>query len=241
MTSTARLLLQPANLFLLGLNLIPLLGVIAWDWDAFVLLMLYWLETAVIAFWTVVRVAMMPRGALGELQIGDDKRTASPLGMAAFFTAHAGIFMGVHFMFLWTLFSGQWSRKIHGLRDFVDRMVIDTGLWVPLAALFVGRGALVLWETLWPYLQRRFLPADEAKRPKAILGPGESIIIGLYMRIAIMQLTILLGAWFALAVGTAGALVLLVLLKIAVDIGFEAIAEHVHSAWAKAKAESRKT
>ena len=148
MTSTARLLLQPANLFLLGLNLIPLLGVIAWDWDAFVLLMLYWLETAVIAFWTVVRVAMMPRGALGELQIGDDKRTASPLGMAAFFTAHAGIFMGVHFMFLWTLFSGQWSRKIHGLRDFVDRMVIDTGLWVPLAALFVGRGALVLWETL---------------------------------------------------------------------------------------------
>ena len=56
-----------------------------------------------------------------------------------------------------------------------------------------------------------------------------------------MQLTILLGAWFALAVGTAGALVLLVLLKIAVDLGFEAIAEHVHSAWAKAKAESRKT
>jgi hypothetical protein len=240
MTSIARLLLQPANLFLVGVNLVPLLGVVAWDWDAFVLLMLYWLETAVIAFWTVVRVAMMPRGALGEFQIGDDKRPTPPLAMAAFFTAHAGIFMGAHFMFLWTLFSGQWSRKIHGLRDFVDQMVIDTGLWVPLAALFVGHGVLVLWETLWPYLRRRLRLADEANRPKAILGSGESIVVGLYIRIAIMQFTILLGAWFALAVGTAGALVLLVLLKIAVDLGFGAIAEYVHSAWAKAKAESRK-
>jgi hypothetical protein len=37
----ARRLLQPAILLLLAANLVPILGVIAWDWDAFVLLMLY--------------------------------------------------------------------------------------------------------------------------------------------------------------------------------------------------------
>ena len=39
----ARYLLQPSSLILIAANLVPLVGVIFWDWDAFVLLMLYWL------------------------------------------------------------------------------------------------------------------------------------------------------------------------------------------------------
>jgi hypothetical protein len=46
----ARHLLRPSVLILVAANLVPLVGVIFWGWDAFVLLMLYWLETAVIAF-----------------------------------------------------------------------------------------------------------------------------------------------------------------------------------------------
>jgi hypothetical protein len=48
--AVARLLLRPSVLILVAANLVPLIGVIFWGWDAFVLLMLYWLETAVIAF-----------------------------------------------------------------------------------------------------------------------------------------------------------------------------------------------
>ena len=44
-----RAVLKPPALLLLAANLIPLVGVLVWGWDAFVLLMLYWLETAVIA------------------------------------------------------------------------------------------------------------------------------------------------------------------------------------------------
>ena len=116
----ARYLLQPSTLILLAANLVPLVGVIFWDWDAFILLMLYWLETAVIAFWTIVRIATMPRNALGNIHFEGSDKPAAPLALAAFFTLHAGIFMGVHFLFLWELFSGDWPRKIHGLRDFVD-------------------------------------------------------------------------------------------------------------------------
>ena len=39
-----RLLLRPSVLILVAANLVPLIGVIFWGWDAFVLLMLYWLE-----------------------------------------------------------------------------------------------------------------------------------------------------------------------------------------------------
>ena len=153
-----RYLFYPSTLILIAANLVPLIGVLLWDWDAFVLLVLYWLETAVIAFWTVVRIATMSRDALGDIQFeGADKtKPASPLALAAFFTVHAGIFMAVHFMFLWELFSDGWARKIHGPREFIDEIVIGTGLWVPLLVLFVVRGALMMFETAEPYLRGAF-------------------------------------------------------------------------------------
>jgi hypothetical protein len=243
--SKARLLLphllKPASLILLGANLVPLVGVIFWGWDAFVLLMLYWLETAIIAFWTVTRIATLPASALDDITVGSDKRIASAVGLAAFFTLHAGIFMGVHFLFLWELFSDGWARKIHGIRDFIDQMVIGTGLWVPLLALFVVRGAVMLFDSVKPQLMRRFGIVPRRPREPAILGPGETLLFGLYLRIVVMQVTIILGAWFALIIGNAGALVFLIIVKTAVDLSFQIIAEHFHAAMLKAKAEQAAT
>ena len=239
-----RQLLQPRSVILLIANLVPLVGVIFWGWDAFVLLMLYWLETAVIAFWTILRIATMPPGALGDIQIGDSggKKIAAPLALAAFFTVHAGIFMAVHFLFLWALFSGHWSREIHGVGDFVTRMVIGTGLWVPLLVLFVGRGAVILFEAVKPWLWRKLGLAQRVLgRAQGALGPGETLLFGLYIRIVVMQVTIIIGAWFALLLGNVGALLFLIAVKTAVDLSFQVIAEHFHAAWLKAKAEQAAT
>ena len=41
---------------LIGVNLIPLVGVFWWDWDAFTVILLYWLETAVIGVITMLRI-----------------------------------------------------------------------------------------------------------------------------------------------------------------------------------------
>ena len=150
-----RALLTPATLILIAANLIPLAGVLVWDWDAFVLLMLYWLETAVIAFWTALRIATMGRDSLGDLQFKNQRGPISAVGMAAFVTLHAGIFMGIHFMFLWTLFSGEWSKKIHGVGAFIDQLVIGTDLWIPLAVLFIVHGALMGFNAVKPMLWRR--------------------------------------------------------------------------------------
>jgi hypothetical protein len=227
-------------LLLLAANLVPLVGVIMWGWDAFVLLMLYWLETAVIAFWTIVRIATMPASALADLQIeSKGSRPASPLGMAAFLTLHAGIFMGVHFLFLWVLFAGDWSHKIHGVRSFVDQMVIGTDLWVPLLVLFVVRGAFMLFDAVKPWLWRRLGLVERKPAEEQMLGPGESIIFALYIRIVVMQVTIIFGAWLAMLAGGAGALTFLILVKTAVDVSFQVLADRFHSAWMKAKAEAK--
>ncbi len=237
-----RYLFYPSTLILIAANLVPLIGVLLWDWDAFVLLVLYWLETAVIAFWTVVRIATMPRDALGDLQFeGADKtKPASPLALAAFFTVHAGIFMAVHFMFLWELFSDGWARKIHGPREFIDEIVIGTGLWVPLLVLFVVRGALMMFETAEPYLRGAFRLAPKGPdKSAALLSPSETVLFGLYTRIFVMQVTIILGAGFALLLGTAAAYAFLVAVKTAIDVAFQVSGDAIHAAWIKAKEKSK--
>lgn len=42
-------------------NLIPLAGVWLWQWDPFQLLMLYWMETVIVAGWTLARIAALPQ------------------------------------------------------------------------------------------------------------------------------------------------------------------------------------
>lgn len=205
-----------AALVLIAANLLPVVGVLYWGWDAFVLLMLYWMETAIIGFWTIVRVAAAPDDSGMPRGIG---AVLSGFGRAAFFTVHAGIFMLVHFVFLWTLFSDGWSRRIHGVGDFFSLMVVGTGLWFPVIILLLGRG----WALLWPVVAPRL---GFAARP--MQGEAEGgVIAALYTRIIVMQFTILIGAWFAILAGnSAGALILLIVIKTVVDLGIVPVAAH---------------
>jgi len=97
----ARYLFLPATLATLAVNLIPLYGVLWWGWDTFQLLMLYWIETVIIAFFTIRRLARLPeelaRRARAKTDPGD-------FALTSFFTLHAGIFIAVHFIFLWAFF-----------------------------------------------------------------------------------------------------------------------------------------
>jgi hypothetical protein len=229
-------LLQPSSFILIAANLVPLIGVSVWGWDAFVLLMLYWFETAVIAFWTVVRMATMSQADVEGLRFDASRKPTPPIMLAFVFMANAGGFMGIHFLFLWELFSGGWADRIRGLGDFVGQMVIGTGLWVPLLVLFIARGLLMLFEIMKPALRRRFALAPPKDEP-AKLDPAETILFGLYLRILVLQVTIIIGASIALLVGNAGALALLILVKTIVDLTYDKLGDRFHTAWIKAKAE----
>jgi len=67
-------------------NLVPLVGVFAFGWDARPLLILYWAENVVVALWTVARMFV----------------TGGPhaLPHVAFFTVHFGLFTLVHGIFV---------------------------------------------------------------------------------------------------------------------------------------------
>jgi hypothetical protein len=196
------------SLILILSNLVPLLGILFWGWDTFVLLCLYCLETAVIGFWTIARVATMSRdpGSIAGRSI------AGTLALAGFFTVHAGLFMTVHMFFIYTLFAGPWTGRIHDARDFIDLIVIGKDLWIPLLALFVGQGAIFINDAV-----NRFV---FAKAQLTGADTGE-IMGGFYKRIVIMHVTIMGGAFIAQAIGTIAPLIVLVLLKVAIEIRFQ--------------------
>jgi Family of unknown function (DUF6498) len=216
-------LLHPSTVFLVAADLFPLAGVAFWHWDAFLLLMLYWMDTAIIAFWTIVRIAMTPREGLGDLRVSSGgTSTSSRWAVVPFFIVHAGMFMAVHFLFLWALFAGAWARKIHGPGDFIRQIIVDSRLWLPLAGLMLSRGVSFLFHVVRPQTVQRIeqalfrRPVRLAARAPAGSVGGE--IAALYARIVIMQLAIILGAFLSTLLGTMAPLVIMILLKTMADV-----------------------
>jgi hypothetical protein len=217
----AACLLHPSTLFLIAANWVPVFGVLYWGWDVFVLLVLYWLETAVIGVWTIARIALAPRGSMGPLLV-NGRPTTSPIALTLFFIVHSGGFMAGHLLFLWVLFSGKWSQEIHGPGDFVHKLIIGTGLWIPLLILFVVRGVSFLFHELKPETVQKLerslrLPMAVAVPPPE--SPGSMSIIGaFYGRIILMHVTIIFGAFLATAVGSIAPLIIMVGLKTCADV-----------------------
>ena len=195
---------QITSAILVLANLVPLAGVVWWGWDAFVLLCLYWLETAIIGFWTILRVM-----TLSQASGPGGRSIAAALALGGFFTVHAGLFMTIHMVFLWLLFAGPWTAAIHDARDFIRLIVIGMSLWIPLLALFVGQGAVFVNDAVNRFAFGKALPANA--------NTGE-IMGGFYKRIVLMHLAIMGGAFVAQAIGTIAPLVVLVLLKTTIEV-----------------------
>jgi hypothetical protein len=213
-------LLHPSTLILIATNLVPIIGVFAWGWDAFLLLMLYWMESAIIAFWTIARIATLPPGAIGPLYV-NGRPTDSPVALTSFFVVFLGMFMAGHLLFLWVLFAGEWKQRIHGPSDFYAQIVVASGLWGVLLTLFLSRGASFLLHVLRPdvilAIERRMPIPGLPRPPSAGEVDAGGLIGGVLGRIFLMQVAIIFGGYVAVLFGSRAPLLILVLLKTAVD------------------------
>jgi len=234
-------LTDPTTLLLLGANLFPLLGVLFLDWDLYLLMVLYWMETGIIGFWYLLRLAILTRWLF--------------LILGPFFTLHFGIFMKVHLLFLSSFFGGD-RRSLQGVGDLIEKLLVPSGLWVPFVVLFLSHGFSFFKNFLGGAspgsegdppidlvsalkrslrIQKRMvalqkegktLPPDdpdhlEAQRlAKGFSGQLQHLMADPYQRVVVMHLTIIFGGMLTFALPwKEAAYVLMVLLKIGVDVG----------------------
>jgi hypothetical protein len=205
-------------------NLIPLVGVLWFGWDVWGILIIYWLENGIVGFFNVLKMrsaagsddsspmaAAETRRRLNTFTVNGRPPSGSEKAvLIPFFIMHYGIFWVVHgiFVMLLPLFA---FRGADGSPDFGT--TLD-----PLAIVFVVIGLFISHGLSYRlnYIGRgEYLHTSAAQQMFAPYG-----------RLVILHVTIIFGAILIGMTGApAAAIVVLVLLKIALDLGLH-LAEH---------------
>ncbi len=202
-------------------NLIPLAGVLFWDWNLMTILVLYWIENGIVGALNVPKLLLAGGTGSGLASI------LGRVGLSVFFVIHYGIFWLGHGFFVTvaipsiagtTLVPGDAGTGVGaGTGEFgLDPEVVafvgaaPTAVALGAVALALSHGASFVFN----YLGRaEYRTADPSRQMGAPYG-----------RVVVLHLTIIFGAFVAIALGNPlGVLLVLVVLKIAVDLGF-----HLH-------------
>jgi len=92
---------KPSVLMLIGVNIIPLLGVLMLGWNVGFIMLLYWLETVIIGLFNIPKILTAqktPQGTNAKVGVG------GRLFIVIFFAVHYGIFNFGHYAFLKDMF-----------------------------------------------------------------------------------------------------------------------------------------
>jgi hypothetical protein len=184
----------PAALAVL-LNLVPIAGVVFWNWSAFALIFLYWLENVVVGLRTAA-------GIVGAAAL-NRRSVAASAGVAAFFCVHYGMFCFVHGIFVVSLFGGSSAS--------FDLPQVVAALFSEQTGLAAGFAAIVIWQSVQLLL---FLAGGDAREKT----PFE-LMAAPYPRMVILHMTIIFSGMLVLMMNEPMAgLVLLTLIKMGFDV-----------------------
>jgi hypothetical protein len=208
---------------LLAANLVPLWGVIFWDWDAFNVVLLYWSENIIVGFYNILKMAFArvskPAEHLGKLFI------------IPFFSVHYGGFCAVHGFFVLMLFekadssfmdNTTWPCFFVFLQILLNVIrhaysIMSLEMRYAMGALFLSHGVSFVYNYL--------MKGEYAKiKPDKLMGSP-------YARVVIMHVAIIFGAFLTAALGSpVGILIILVGLKTSLDVIFHLRQHKKHQA-----------
>lgn len=204
--------------FLIGVNTIPIFGVVFFDWNLFSILLLYWFENGIIGIFNIPKIALAREPVSQDSNLTINGRPAGSRSKAMlipFFMVHYGIFWTVHGVFvivffgvlggqMFGSFSGQdpsgMSEPFSGFSGFDP-----TGVAIAAASLALSHGVSFFVNFLGNREYEHVSPDEQMFRP--------------YPRVMVLHITILGGGFLIGFFGTPlAALVLLVVLKIGIDL-----------------------
>jgi hypothetical protein len=202
-----------ALIALIVANLIPLAGVLFLGWSVWQILIIYWLENGIAGLFNILKMQKAEGDDALTVTYTINGRSAAGQSKAAlipFFCIHYGIFWAVHGVFVFTLpvFGAAATGGESSFGTTPDPFVLG----VAVVALFVSHGLSYLFNFIGGGEYKRVSPAAQMFKP--------------YGRLVVLHVTIIIGAIAISITGAAiAALAVLVLLKIALDIGLH-LAEH---------------
>lgn len=199
-------------------NLLPLAGVLWWGWDIFEILILFWLQTVLLAAFAELHITKLPASRLGDITVNGVTRPATRSDLLLIFGLFALGFCGGHLLFLWVMFAGAWSARVQGPISFVQQLVIANGAWSALAfTVLAGIVSYLLLPPRAALLEHiaAFIGLRTEAENHENLG---TIFLALFKRIFLMQAAIIFGGMLALFFGSMAPLLILIGLKTLIEL-----------------------
>jgi hypothetical protein len=211
------------NVIAFAANMLQVYGVLYWGWDMFQILMLYWMETLVIGFWALLRLAVLPAGLLGEMTVNGRVVAATNTLLLQLFVPFVAISMAAHLLILWVVFSGASAAEVHGPFSFASKFIVASGAWAPLLFTWLA-GAARFYESpkrsdfARGIRDRLSPPRQITVVPSSQTGDGIGAAIGGTLgRIVMMQVATIIGGMFARSYGTTAPWLILIGMKTLLD------------------------
>ncbi len=227
---------------LIAFNLVPLAGVLFWGWNAYSLLVLYWVENGIVGAFNVPKI-LLARGAVtapGTTVGINVPGAASRALIVPFFLVHYGMFWVVHGIFVLSLplFLGL-GELGRSFGDGTVPLLGPDGLPVILTESSASglRLDVVLWGGIGLAISHggSFFLNFLGRREYLTISPPAQAMAP-YARVIALHLAIIVGTLLSLTLGSpVGSLVILVLLKTAIDLALHA-REHRRAAGTTAPA-----
>lgn len=208
-----------AVIALIAVNLLPLFGVLYWDWNLYSVMFLFWLESGVIGLYTVLKM-LTAQGESGQamrfagLELSSHSWAHMPLrllgrmALAAFFCFHYGLFWVIHGSFVQLFFGGMSTRIIADALIASPAslgMIADSALLNVAGIMLVSHGISFV---------SNYLGHNEYQ-----IATPRRIMIRAYGRVMVLHIVVLAGGGFVLNQGEPTvAIVLLVGLKTVFDL-----------------------
>ena len=189
---------RPTATALVLANLIPLLGVMLFGWDVFVIVFLFWLENVIVGVFNVLRMLWVERGV--------ETMPLAKIFVIPFFVFHYGMFTAVHGVFVFALFGSGVSNNLFPTVVSIVDVIQEHRLWIAVAALLLSHGFSFV---------RNYVAAQEYRRVtlKQLMGQP-------YGRVVVLHIAIIGGGFLVMALGApVFGLALLVVLKVIMDVG----------------------
>jgi hypothetical protein len=199
--------------FLIGANLIPLIGIFLFNWDVRFIVLLYWIENLIAGFYNILKMALLKADQNG----GKTRK----LFIIPFFCVHYGGFCAVHGFFLIHIFKigAGFSPVENGITWWGPFIFIQMLLSV-IAKIWASRPPEMIWAVIGltvshgvSFVENYILGGEYRK------SSLKKLMHQPYQRILVMHIAIIVGGIFVLQLNSPLPLmIILVFIKIGVDL-----------------------
>ena len=176
--------LSKSDFFLISANLLPVVGVFAWNWSPYEVFMVYALETIIVGLFTLLKMAIVT--AIRKTDIwynGNSRTTQSGFFFMLFFLVHYGLFVAIQ-TGLFIRVSGIGRQHHAGFFDFFLHwpQYLGKDAWYMLTGFLISYCFHLIWN---------FLRTGQYKTISMM-----HLMFQPYGRIFIQQVTVILGSIF---------------------------------------------